>query len=107
MQQFLQKKQKSFVKALDKLFFMCYYGGVLKDTFTKGGHEMDKALLEYEMSKRNVTIAEMCDVLKISRSAFYRKCNGKSEFTQSEIQIIVDFLNLESPVGIFFKEKVS
>ena len=68
---------------------------------------MDKALLEYEMSKRNVTIAEMCDVLKISRSAFYRKCNGKSEFTQSEIQIIVDFLNLESPVGIFFKEKVS
>lgn len=68
---------------------------------------MDKALLEYEMNKRNVSIAEMCNVLKISRSAFYRKCNGKSEFTQSEIQIIVDFLNLESPMGIFFKEKVS
>lgn len=68
---------------------------------------MDKALLEYEMNKRHVSIAEMCDVLKISRSAFYRKCNGKSEFTQSEIQIIVDYLNLESPMGIFFKEKVS
>ena len=51
---------------------------------------MDKALLEYEMNKRNVTIAEMCDVLGISRSALYRKCNGKSEFTQSEIQTIVD-----------------
>ncbi len=63
---------------------------------------MDKALLEYEMNKKNVTIAEMCDILGISRSAFYRKCNGKSEFTLSEIQTIVDTLNLESPTGIFF-----
>ncbi len=63
---------------------------------------MDKALLEYEMNKRNVTISEMCNVLGISRSAFYRKCTGKSEFTQSEIQTIVDYLKLESPVGIFF-----
>ena len=68
---------------------------------------MDKALLEYEMNKKHVTIADMCNVLGISRSAFYRKCNGKSEFTQGEIQKIVDYLNLESPVGIFFKSKVS
>ena len=63
---------------------------------------MDKALLEYEMKKNNVTIVEMCDKLGISRSAFYRKCNGKSEFTQSEIQTIVDVLQLKSPMGIFF-----
>ncbi len=63
---------------------------------------MDKALLEYEMNKRDVTIGEMCNVLGISRSAFYRKCIGQSEFTQSEIQTIVDYLKLDSPVGIFF-----
>ena len=63
---------------------------------------MDKKLLEYEMSKRNITIKMMCDELGISRSAFYRKCNGITEFTQSEIQTIVDYLCLESPVGIFF-----
>lgn len=63
---------------------------------------MDKALLEYEMKKKGVTIDEMCKVIGISRSAFYRKCNGTSEFTQSEIQTIVDHLSLESPVGIFF-----
>lgn len=63
---------------------------------------MDKKLLEYEMSKRNITIKMMCDKLGISRSAFYRKCNGITEFTQSEIQAIVDYLCLESPVGIFF-----
>lgn len=68
---------------------------------------MDKALLEYEMKKRGVTIADMCEELNISRSAFYRKCNGISEFTQSEIQKIVDYLGLDSPVGIFFTVKVS
>ncbi len=45
--------------------------------------------------------------LGFPRSAFYRKCNGGSEFTQGEIQKIVDFLNLETPVGIFFDAKVS
>ncbi|MGM9643046.1 MAG: helix-turn-helix domain-containing protein [Eubacteriales bacterium] len=68
---------------------------------------MDKALLEYEMKKRGVTIGKMCEVLDISRSAFHRKCNGTSEFTQSEIQTIVDYLQLESPMGIFFAHKVS
>lgn len=67
---------------------------------------MNKALLEYEMKKRGVTAADMCAMLGISRSAFYRKCNGQSEFTQSEIQKIVDYLDLATPVGIFFTEKV-
>lgn len=68
---------------------------------------MNKALLEYEMKKRGVSIAKMCEVLGISRSAYYRKVNGISEFTQSEIQKIVDFLELETPMGIFFTKKVS
>ena len=68
---------------------------------------MDKVLLEYEMKKNGVSIADMCAKLGCSRSAFYRKCNGISEFTQSEIQTIVDYLGLDSPVGIFFTGKVS
>lgn len=68
---------------------------------------MNKALLEYEMKTRKVSIGEMCNILGMSRSAFYRKCTGVSEFTQSEIQVIVDVLGLESPMGIFFDHKVS
>lgn len=68
---------------------------------------MNKARLEYEMNLRHISKADMCAMLGISRSAFYRKCNGESEFTQSEIQKIVDFLHLETPVGIFFDVKVS
>jgi ACT domain-containing protein len=54
------------------------------------------------MKVNGKSISDMCEMLGISRSAFYRKCNGKSEFTQSEIQKIVIYLNLESPVDIFF-----
>lgn len=68
---------------------------------------MDKYKLEYEMKKRKVSQEELCKKIHISRSAFYRKCNGLSEFTQSEIQAIIDYLGLESPMGIFFTEKVS
>lgn len=68
---------------------------------------MNKARLEYEMKLKNVTIADMCAILGCSRSAFYRKCNGISEFTQSEIQTIIDHLQLKSPMGIFFEAEVS
>lgn len=68
---------------------------------------MNKARLEYEMKVKSVTIGDMCSVLGCSRSAFYRKCNGISEFTQSEIQTIIDYLELKSPMGIFFDAEVS
>lgn len=63
---------------------------------------MNKALLEYRMKEKRKSISDMCSMLGISRSAFYRKCNGKSEFTRDEIQKIVDYLDLDSPMEIFF-----
>ena len=68
---------------------------------------LDKNKLEKEMKLRGVTIEKMCSSIHMSRSAFYRKCNGISQFTQNEIQRIVDFLGLDSPMGIFFADKVS
>lgn len=68
---------------------------------------MDKALLEYEMKKNNLTAEDMCKQLDMSRSAFYRKCNGISEFTLGEIKMIVNILHLESPMAIFFANEVS
>lgn len=68
---------------------------------------MNKNRLEYEMKSKGVTMEQLCVELNISRSAFYRKRNGISQFTQEEIQHIVDFLKLDSPMGIFFEEKVS
>ena len=66
---------------------------------------MDRWKLEYEIKKRGITIDKFCKDLNISKSAYYRKCRGISEFTQSEIERIIDYLGLESPMGIFFAEK--
>lgn len=68
---------------------------------------MDKYKLEYEMKIRGISVDKLCKDLNISRSAFYRKCNGKSEFTQGEIQRIIDYLGIDSPMGIFFTDRVS
>lgn len=68
---------------------------------------MDALKLEFEMKRKGVSIDEMCKKLNISRSAFYRKRNGKSDFTLKEIQTIIEILDLQTPVGIFFAEKVS
>lgn len=68
---------------------------------------MNKARLEYEMKIRGITYTELGRVLGISRSALYKKCSGKSEFTRAEIEKIIEFLHLESPMGIFFNNKVS
>ena len=63
---------------------------------------MNKVLLEYKMKLAGKSISDMCSMLGMSRSAFYRKCKGTSEFTLGEIQAIVKILNLDSPVEIFF-----
>lgn len=68
---------------------------------------MDKFRLQYEMKKRNVTVDILCKAINISKSAFYRKCSGQTEFTLGEINSIVEFLGLPSPMDIFFADKVS
>ena len=68
---------------------------------------MDAIRLEYEMKKKGYNVERLCKELGMSKSAYYRKLRGASEFTQSEIQRIVEVLGLVSPMGIFFVEKVS
>lgn len=84
---------------------MWYFESVLKDA---GGENMiNAARLKYEMEVRHISVEDLCRELDISKSAYYRKINGKSEFTHSEIVKICEVLELDSPVGIFFAEKVS
>lgn len=68
---------------------------------------MNREKLENEMKKKGINKSQMCKELGMSRSAFYRKCRGITQFTQEEIQHITDLLDLKTPVGIFFEEKVS
>lgn len=68
---------------------------------------MDSVELEIAMKRKGISYEKLSEIIGISRSAFYRKMKGQSEFTQGEIQRIVDALELDSPMGIFFATKVS
>ena len=85
---------------------MWYYPSVLNDT-TKGGGKLDTSKLEEAMKQQNVSKGKICEQLGISRSAFYRKCNGKSEFTRREMIEIAQILNLSDISSIFFASEVS
>ena len=68
---------------------------------------MDSVELEIAMQRKGISYEKLSEIIGISRSAFYRKMKGQSEFTQGEIQRIVYALELDSPMGIFFATKVS
>lgn len=53
------------------------------------------------------TLKDVSDALNINEATLYRKCHGKSEFTRKEIQEICNYLNLESPVGVFFDNELA
>lgn len=63
---------------------------------------MNKHKLYYEMGIRNVKVSELCKAIGMSRTTFYRKINGYTEFTQRDIQAIIDYLHLDTAMGIFF-----
>lgn len=68
---------------------------------------MDKLKFEYEMKRNGYSYATLSKKLGICRSALYRKASSKTQFTLKEMQDIMIILNLNTPVGIFFEEKVS
>ncbi len=70
---------------------------------------MKKNLLEAKMKIFGDTQSDLAEVIGISVATFNYKLNGKSEFTQSEIQKIRERYNLtdEEVVEIFFDSVVS
>lgn len=68
---------------------------------------MDTNKLRGAMKAKGISVMEMGVKLGISRSAFYRKSRGITEFTLREIQKICEILELDSPTEIFFTTKVS
>ena len=55
---------------------------------------MNKSLLQAKMLEHNVTVEEVCRACCFSKTAFYRKLNGQSEFVHSEIVAIRKLLSL-------------
>ena len=65
--------------------------------------------LKAQMIRADKSAEQLCAETGISKSAWYRKINGSSEFTQGEIMTLRQALNLDDhqTALIFFNEEVS
>lgn len=70
---------------------------------------MNAKALKAQMILKEKTVDELCTALGISRSAWFRKVGGTSEFTQGEISGLRFELELtdEQTGEIFFAREVS
>ena len=70
---------------------------------------MNKTELKIRMMRNNKSTDDLCAALGISRSAWFRKIGGNSEFTQGEIAALRLELDLDDhdTALIFFSEEVS
>ena len=70
---------------------------------------MNSRELKAEMIRQDKTVDDLCTALGISRSAWFRKIKGVSEFTQGEISGLRFELGLDDhqTAKIFFANEVS
>lgn len=70
---------------------------------------MNAKALKAQMILKDKTVDQLCTALGISRSAWFRKVGGESEFTQGEITGIRFELELDDhqTAEIFFSPQVS
>lgn len=70
---------------------------------------MDPELLKYHAAKAGYTMAKLAAALGVNASTLSRKMNGETEFTRSEIVIIMKCLHLtlEEVDLIFFAPELA
>lgn len=70
---------------------------------------MNGRVLKAQMVLKEKTVDDLCTALGISRSAWFRKVNGESQFTQGEIAGLRFELDLDDhqTAEIFFAKEVS
>ena len=67
----------------------------------------DKKRLEAELVLQNISKAEFAKALGIDTSTLYKKMNGNSDWTLTEIRKTGEILGKDKINPIFFAEKVS
>lgn len=70
---------------------------------------MNLIALRQKMIEKNKSNKELAFELGISRSAMQRKLSGKTQFSQSELKVLISILQLSKDeiLYIFFDDKVS
>lgn len=57
--------------------------------------------------EKGKTMGDVAKMLGINEATLWRKTNGTSDFNREEIQRICEYLDLESPMEIFFGDQLT
>lgn len=70
---------------------------------------MNTKELKVAMIRKDMNVDRLCNAIGISRSAWFRKVCGESEFTQGEINTMRHELDLddEQVINIFFTDEIA
>lgn len=67
----------------------------------------NKNLLKAQIVAAGMTSKKLAERLEMNESTFYRKMNDDGNFTRSEINRMIDILNIQDPSAIFFAEHLA
>jgi len=60
-----------------------------------------------QIVKKGLTVKKLAEYLGINEATVYRKINADGDFTRDEINKLIDILQIEEPMKIFFAEKLA
>ena len=63
--------------------------------------------LQAQMVLKGMKASEVAEKMGIDPSTFYRKMGNDGDFSRAEIQKIVEILEIEEPVDIFFASELA
>lgn len=67
----------------------------------------DKNRFRAQLALRGMTLRELAASLHINESTLYRKINADGDFSRDEINRMIEILNIEDPMGIFFTTELA
>ena len=67
----------------------------------------NRRLLESKMVLKGINVKKLSEALGINESTFYRKLKNDGDFNRSEINTIINVLEIEDPESIFFAEELA
>lgn len=85
---------------------MCY-NKIAKTQNRKEEKTLNARKLKARLVELGKTMKQLADYLGMNITTLSRKVNGQSEFTRSEIEKTCEFLELETPLEIFFDDYIA
>ena len=67
----------------------------------------DERRLRAQLALKGMTVKELAEKLDMNESTFYRKVKDDGAFSRKEINAMIDILEIDNPMLIFFTNELA